>query len=124
MVSSFLGGYLSKVCILRWKRDLWFRLFSGDGEFSHYSELGNEWGIQEETFAITSENSVDLAIVQEVLEVLVLCIMVLCIMVKVVIESGVIDGVYIDMSVGVGKGFLEEGIMSLDVSSMDRVEVL
>ena len=37
---------------------------------------------------------------------------------------GVIDSVYIDMAVGSGKWFPEEGIMSLGVGGMGRVEIL
>ena len=70
-------------------------------------------------FAITSEDSIDLAIVQRVLKVLILCIVV-----KVVIEPRVIDSVYVDMVVGAGKGFPEEGIVPLGVGSMGRVKIL
>ena len=52
-------------------------------------------------------------IVQRVLEVLVLCIMV-----EVIIELGIIDSIYVDMSVGLGKGFSKEGIVPLDISCM------
>ena len=48
-------------------------------------------------FAVSTENPVDLAIVQGVLEVLVLGVMV-----KVIIELGIVDGVYIDMVMGSG----------------------
>ena len=56
-------------------------------------------------------------IVQGVLEVLILCVMV-----EVVVQTGVVDIVYIDMLVGAGKGF-SEGVMSLGISSVGRVEV-
>ena len=65
------------------------------------------------------KNPVDLAVVQGVLEVLVLSVIV-----EIVIESGVVDGIYVDMSVGVGKGSLEEQVMSPDISSMGRVKFL
>ena len=45
-------------------------------------------------------------------------------MVKVVIETGVIDSIYIDVSVGAGKRFSEEGIILLGVYGMGRVEVI
>ena len=64
------------------------------------------------------ENSVDLAIIQGVLEILVFCVMV-----KVIVKLGVIDGVYIDMSMGAEKRFSEEGIVPLGISSMDGIEV-
>ena len=38
-------------------------LFSGDSEFSCCSELGNKQGVQEKSFAIAIEDSVDLLIV-------------------------------------------------------------
>ena len=69
-------------------------------------------------FAIASEDPIDEVIVQGVLEVLVLCVVV-----KVIIEAGIIDGVYVDMAMGLGKGFSKEGVISLGVSSMGRVEV-
>ena len=49
------------------------------------------------------KDSIDLVIVQGMLEVLVLHIVV-----KVVIESGVIDSVYVDMLVSLGRGFLKK----------------
>ena len=36
---------------------------------------------------------------------------------------GVVDSIYVDVSVGAEKGFLEEGVMPLGVSSMGRVEL-
>ena len=60
------------------------------------------------------KDPIDLAIVQRVLEVLILHIMV-----KVVIEVGVIDGVYVDMVMDMGPGFLEERVVPLDISSVD-----
>ena len=65
------------------------------------------------------EDSVDLSIVQEVLEVLVLRVVV-----EVVIESGVVDGVYIDVAMGMEEGFPEERIMSLGIGGMSRVKIL
>ena len=67
-------------------------------------------------FAIISEDSVDLAIVQRVLEVLVLCVMV-----KVFIELRVIESVYVYVSMGVEEGFFEEGVMPLGVCGVGRV---
>ena len=61
-------------------------------------------------FAIATEDSVDLVIIQRMLEVLVFCVMV-----KVVIEWRVIDSVHVDMMVGSRKGFPKEGVMLLDV---------
>ena len=51
-------------------------------------------------------------------------VLILCVVVKVFVEAGVIDGVYVDMLVDFRKGFLEERVMLLDISSMGRVEVL
>ena len=70
-------------------------------------------------FAITTENPVDLVIVQGVLEVLILHVMI-----KVVIEAGIVDSVYINVAVGSGEWFPEEGIMSLHVSGIGSVEIL
>ena len=61
-------------------------------------------------FAITVEDSIDLVIIQRMLEVLVLCVMV-----KVVVELRVIDSVHVDMMVGSGKRFPKEGVMLLNV---------
>ena len=119
MVGCFFGEDLSEVGIFRRERDFRFCLFGGDGEFHCCSKLSNKQGVQEETFAIALENSVDLAIVQRVLEVLVLHIMV-----KVIIEARVIDSVYVDVAMGSGKGFLEKGIMSLDICSVGGIKVL
>ena len=44
-----------------------------------------------------------------------------CIVVQVVIEPGIIDSIYVDVSVGMGKGFLEEGVVLLGVSGVSRV---
>ena len=87
-------------------------------EFRCHSEFGNEWRVQEGSFAIISEYSIDLLIVSRMLEVLVLSIMV-----QVVIESRVVDSVYIDMVVCTGERFSEKRVMPLDVSSMGRVQV-
>ena len=57
-------------------------------------------------------------IVQGVLEVLVLRIVV-----KVVVETRVVDGVHIDMVMGSGKWFPEEGIVSLGICGMGGVQV-
>ena len=70
-------------------------------------------------FAITVEDPVDLVIVQRVLEVLILHVMV-----KVVIEVGIIDSIYVDMAVGSGKWFPEEGVMPLGVGGVGRVKIL
>ena len=51
-------------------------------------------------------------------------VLVLCIVVEVVVELWAIDGIYIYMLVGPGERFVEEGIMSLGISSMSRVEIL
>ena len=64
------------------------------------------------------EDSVDLVIIQRVLEVLVLHVMV-----KVVVEMGIVDSIYVDVSVGARKGLLKEGVMPLGVSSMGGVKV-
>ena len=69
-------------------------------------------------FAISAENLVNLAVVQGVLEVLFLHIVV-----KVVVETGIVDGVYVDMAVGSGKWFPEEGIVSLGVCGVGGVQV-
>ena len=118
MVSYFFGEDLSIVSILGWERDLGFHLFSGNGKLCCHSEFGNGISIWEELFAITSNDLVD-EVVQRMLEVLVLHVMV-----QVVVKLGVIDSVYIDVSVGSGKGFLEERVMSLSISGMGGVKVL
>ena len=73
----------------------------------------------EEMFAITSEDPIDLAIVQGVLEVLVLCVVV-----KVIIKVGVVDSVYVHMSVGARKGFSEERVVPLGISGVGGVKIL
>ena len=65
------------------------------------------------------ENSIDLAIVQGVLEVLLLHIMV-----KVVVETGIIDSVYINVAVGSGKWFGKERIVPFGVGCVGRVKIL
>ena len=60
-----------------------------------------------------------MAIVQGVLEVLVLRVMV-----EVVIETGIVDSIYVDMAVGAGKGSSEERVMPLGISGVGGVEVL
>ena len=67
-------------------------------------------------FAITTEDPIYLAIIQRVLEVLVLYVMV-----EVVIKARVIDSVYIYVLVSTGKGFPEERVMLLGISSIGRV---
>ena len=69
-------------------------------------------------FAIVLEYSIDLAIIQRMLEILILYVVV-----KIVIESRVVDSVYVDMPIGMGKGFFEEGIMPLGIDSVGKVEV-
>ena len=101
---------MDKVSILQWERSFRFRLFCGNGKFCHCSTFGNEWRVQKEVFAIAVEDSVDLVIIQGMLEVLVHCVMV-----KVVIELRVIDSVHVDMMVGSEKRFPKEGVMLLDV---------
>ena len=67
-------------------------------------------------FTVALEDPIDKAIVQIVLEVLVLHVMI-----QVVVKMRVIDSVYVDVSVSSGKGFVEEGVMLLDICSMDRI---
>ena len=100
VVGRFFREDLSKVGIFQWEGDFGFRFFCSNGEFYCYSEFGNERGVWEEMFAIISEDSVDLVIIQGVLEVLVLHVVI-----QVVIELRIIDGVYVDVSVGMRKGF-------------------
>ena len=69
-------------------------------------------------FAISLQNPIDEAIVQGVLEVLVLCVVV-----KVFIESRVIDSVYVDVLMSLREGFSKEGVMSLSISSVGGVKV-
>ena len=110
---------MSEVGVFRREGDFGFRLFSGDSEFCHHCEFGNEQRVWKESFAVTSKDSIDLVIVQGVLEVLVLHVMV-----KVIIEVGVVDSVYVDMAVGLGKWFPEEGIVPLSVSGVGGVKIL
>ena len=109
---------MSEVGVFQWEGDFGFCLFSGDSEFCHHCEFGNEQRVWKESFAVTSKDSIDLVIVQGVLEVLVLHVVV-----EVVIELGVVDSVYVDMVVGMEKGFPEKGIMSLGVYSMGGVKI-
>ena len=44
-------------------------------------------------------------------------------MVKVVIEVEVVGSVHIDMSMSLRDGLAEEGVMLLNVCSMDRIEI-
>ena len=76
MVSCFFGEDLGKVGIFQQERDFGFCFLSGDGKFGCCCELGNKRGVWEKSFAVAWKDSVDLAIVQGVLEVLVLCVMV------------------------------------------------
>ena len=76
VVSCFLGEDLGEVGVLRRERDLGFRFFGGDGKFCCHSKFGNERGVREEVFAIATEDPVDLAIIQGMLEVLVLHVVV------------------------------------------------
>ena len=76
MVGCFLREDLGEVGIFQWEGDLGFRLFSGDGKLSCRCKFDDKWGVREEAFAITSKDPVDLAIVQGVLEVLVLHVMI------------------------------------------------
>ena len=119
MVSCFLRENLCEVSVFWQEGDFGFCLFSGDGKFHYHSELGNKQRVGEELFTITTKDPVDLAIVQGVLKVLILCVMV-----KVVIESRVIDGVYIDVFVGTRRGLLEEGVVLLCINSMGGVKIL
>ena len=110
MISCFLGEDLGEVGIFRQERDFRLCLFCGNGKFYCRCELGNKWGVWEEAFAIATEDPVDLAVVQGMLEILVLRVVI-----KVIIESRVIDGVYVDMAMGSGKGFSKEGVMLLGI---------
>ena len=67
---------------------------------------------------IALEDSVDKAVVQGVLEILVLYVMV-----KVVIETGIVDSVYVDMSMSLREGLSEEKVMPLSVHGMSRVKI-
>ena len=119
MVCGFFGEDLCKVRVFRQEGDFGFCFFHSNSKFGCCHELSNEWGIWEEMFTITSEDSVDSVIVQGVLEVLVLHVMV-----KVVIEPRVVDSVYIYVSVGAEKRFPKEGVMLLGISGMGRVKIL
>ena len=44
-------------------------------------------------------------------------------MIKVIIKTGVIDSIYIDLLVGSGKWFSEEGVVLLSVCGMGSIEV-
>ena len=57
-------------------------------------------------------------VVQGVLEVLIFHIVV-----KVIVEAGIVDSVYIDMSMGMRKELLEEGVVLLGVSGVGRIKV-
>ena len=65
------------------------------------------------------KDSVDLSIVQRVLEVLILSVMV-----KIFVEVGVIDSVYVYMAVGVRKGLSKERVVPLGISGVGRVKIL
>ena len=51
-------------------------------------------------------------------------VLVLHVVVKVIIEVGVIDSIYINMAMGSGKGFSEEGVVPLGISGVGGVEIL
>ena len=119
VVSSFFREDLSEVGVFRRERDFGFCLFSGDSKFRCHSKLGDERGVWKEAFAIASEDPVDLAIVQRVLEVLILRVVV-----QVVVETRVVDGVYVYVAVGAGKGFSEERVVSLSVGGVGGVKIL
>ena len=118
VVCCFFGEDLSKVGVFRREGDLGFHPFGGDSEFRCHGEFGNEWGVWEESFAIASEDSVYLAIIQGVLEVLILCVVV-----EVVIEVGIIDGIYVDMAMGARKGFSKERVVSLGICGVGGIEI-
>ena len=117
VVSCFFGEDLGEVSVFGWERDFGFRFLGGDGEFYFHCEFGNEQGVREEAYTIATEDPVDLVIVQEVLEVLALHVVV-----KIVIKSRVIDSIYVDMAMGLGKGFSKEGVMPLGICSMAGVK--
>ena len=70
-------------------------------------------------FTIALKDPINEAVVQGVLEVLVLHVMV-----QVIIEARIIDSVYVDMAMSSWKRFLKEGVMPLGVCGMSRVEIL
>ena len=76
VVCCFFGEDLGKVSIFQWEGDFGFCLISGDGEFCCCRKFDNKWGAQEKAFAITSEDPIDLVVVQGVLEVLILHVVV------------------------------------------------
>ena len=76
MVSCFLGEDLSKVSIFHREGDFGFCLLHSDGKLHCGGEFSNDWRVREETFTIASEDPVDEAVIQGVLEVLVLHVMV------------------------------------------------
>ena len=45
-------------------------------------------------------------------------------MVEIIVETRVVDGVYVDMSVDVGKGLSEERVVPLGISGIGRVKIL
>ena len=76
VVSCFFREDLGKVGVLRQERDFGLHFFSSYGKLRCCSEFGDKRGVWKEMFAIILEDSVNLAIVQGVLEVLILCIVV------------------------------------------------
>ena len=72
----------------------------------------------EKVFIVILKDPVDEAIVQRVLEVLILCIMI-----QIVVKMRVIDSIYVDMLVIMGKRFLKGRVMPLYISSINRVKV-
>ena len=115
----FRSEDLGEVSVFQRERDFGFCLLCGDGKLSCCCKFGNERGVREEAFIIALEDPVDLAIVQRVLEVLILRIVV-----EIVIEAGIIDSVYVDMVMSAWEGLPEKGIISLGISSMGGIKVL
>ena len=70
MVHRFFREDLGEVGIFRWERDFGFRLLCSNGKFHCRCKFGDEQGVWEEAFAITLKDSVDLTIIEGVLEVL------------------------------------------------------
>ena len=60
-----------------------------------------------------------MAIIQGVLEVLVLRVVV-----QIIIEMGVVDSVYVDMAMGAGKRFPKERVMPLGIGGVGGIEIL
>ena len=64
VVGRFFREDLGEVGVFRRERNFGLRFLSGDSEFCRRGELCDERGVWEKAFAIASEDSVDLAIVQ------------------------------------------------------------